>query len=259
MIFAEKYLKRREEEISDLHGEYHFKLNLGNRGLQSSFYYLLPHYYEPETQRYLRETIQPHMTVIDIGAHIGFHTLLLAKLVGPQGRVYSFEPEKNNFDRLKYHIEANYLHWVTPIKMAVSRETGVASLAIHTSDSGHSLKINEDHHHLQKIKTTTLDEFVKQKSIQKIDLIKIDVEKSEGDVLTGGNETFSRKNAPRVICEIHSSHKSSAVGQDKIRKMFYDYNYRSFWLQKKYLQELKVREPVIGLQNILFLKGTDYD
>jgi len=58
------------------------------------------------------------------------------------------------------------------------------------------------------------------KNIEKIDLMKIDAEKSEDKVLEGGAKTLSRGIAPRIICEIHSTRKQANVGQDKIRKVF---------------------------------------
>jgi predicted methyltransferase len=61
--------------------------------------------YEPAITRLFQETLQPGMVVIDIGAHVGYYTLLAAKLVGPTGKIYAFEPEPGNNEALNKNIE----------------------------------------------------------------------------------------------------------------------------------------------------------
>ena len=107
------------------------------------------------------------------------------------------------------------------------------------------------------IQTVTLDDFVAEKQIKNIDLIKMDAERSEDLILKGAHKTLSSGIVPRIICEIPSSAKP-LLG-DKVRNIFYSYGYRSYILntmlsRKKYLSELKRDEPVVGLQNLLFKK-----
>ena len=63
--------------------------------------------YEPETTRLFKETVKPGMVVVDIGAHVGYYTLLAAKQVGPDGKVYAFEPEPGNHALLLKNIGMN--------------------------------------------------------------------------------------------------------------------------------------------------------
>jgi hypothetical protein len=63
--------------------------------------------YEPFTVELLRKHLRPGMTVVDGGAHVGFHTLLAARLVGPTGRVFSFEPDLYNFPCLVFNVGKN--------------------------------------------------------------------------------------------------------------------------------------------------------
>ena len=205
MMLCERFLERREEIVSNLYGKYRFALDLGERGLQSSFYFFIPEYYEFETQKYINETVRPGSLTVDIGAHIGLLTILLADKVGPNGRVFCFEPESKNFQRLRRNVEINGLYWVKPIQMALADKGGgetVLSLSISDS-SGHALSqtlsdesVSFDSSY-QKVKTASLDCFVEEEKIPKIDLLKIDAEKSEVLILEGGGETPFQRARPQ--------------------------------------------------------------
>src|ERR1035441_6724268 len=77
--------------------------------------------YEPETKALLGSLIRPGMTVFDIGAHVGHYTLLAARIVGPTGRVYAFEPEPENFALLKRNVELNGYKNVTCVPKEIGR------------------------------------------------------------------------------------------------------------------------------------------
>ncbi len=261
MMLLENYLKR-QEIASDVGGDYTLLLDLHDHGLQSTFYYFLPEYYEPETQRYIKENLKPEMIVLDVGAHIGFFTMLLASQIGKDGRVFAFEPDEKNFKRILLNIQYNQFKNVIPYQMALSNNIGKTYLSHHTTSSGHRLKsviplevsTNEK---VSEISETTLDEFMSQHQLSHVDFMKLDAEKSELLILEGGKNTFRDKKISSIICEIHSSKNSSLSEHDKVREAFYDYGYKSFTLNEKlshkpYLSELLPHEKIKGLQNILF-------
>ena len=265
MRLLENMLDRKEHIVSDLFGRYRFLLNLGNRDLESTFYYFMPERYEPGTQQYIRQAVRDGMLTLDIGAHIGLYTVLLAHQAGPSGRVYSFEPELKNFTRLQKNVELNQFHQVRPFRIALSDTTGLSHLILNEhSNTGHALKRRAEAerrpgYSWEVIQTLTLDEFVEKEQVGKIDLMKIDTEGSEDLVLAGGWKTFSGGRISEIICEIHSSHNTSPVGQDKVRALFYAQGYHSYILdsflsRRAYLSELLPGEPVTGLQNLLFKK-----
>lgn len=78
----------------------------------------------------LKTLVSEGMTVIDIGANIGFYTLQLAALAGRNGHVYAFEPDTDNFRLLKRNLAVNSMTNVTPVSKAVSDKTGIARLYI---------------------------------------------------------------------------------------------------------------------------------
>ena len=137
-------------------------------------------------------------TVIDVGANIGFFTLKFAKWVGDSGRVYSIEPEEKNFDRLSQRVhDNNYKSRVTLVKAAAAEKSGKAMLAINLdnpmdhrlSDSG------------APVKAITIDELSAYYDLQKLCLIKIDVQGAEDRVIAGALETI-KKFSPVLFVEI---------------------------------------------------------
>jgi FkbM family methyltransferase len=87
---------------------------------------------QPHSPRVIEEFekhVVPGTTVLDVGAHIGSLTVPLARLVGPKGRVYSFEPQKKIFRELVYNVKLNGLLNVTPLRFAVSSAPGIIEMA----------------------------------------------------------------------------------------------------------------------------------
>lgn len=82
--------------------------------------------YELEAQQLVIQTVRPGMVAFDIGAHVGFYTLLLAELVGPAGQVIAFEPAPLNIHYLREHIRLNRFANVTVIEAAVADSGGFA-------------------------------------------------------------------------------------------------------------------------------------
>src|SRR5712692_10347447 len=134
----------------------------------------------------LKKILRPGMLVIDVGANIGYYTLLFAKSVGKTGKVYSFEPESLNFKLLSKSIDANHLDNVELKREALSDSQGTATLFLSNprEPQGHSLV-----HDLGKGATftpsTTLDDFWESLGKPRFDLIKIHVSGADDLVLAG--------------------------------------------------------------------------
>ena len=120
-------------------------------------------------------------TVFDIGANVGKVSLILARQVGDAGKVYSFEPEQNNFELLKKNIEINNLKNVTPLKYAVTDKNEKTLLKVSGACTTHQV-CNDTNDATQEIETISLDEYFKD---QKIDFMKIDAEGSEPKIING--------------------------------------------------------------------------
>lgn len=122
--------------------------------------------YEKEVVRLFCEIVKPGMTVLDVGAHIGYHTLIAARLVGSQGRVYSFEPEPSNFAQLSKNVELNGLDNVTLVQKAISNKSGREKLYLDEIDSrDHFFSKKERAKNFIQVATTTLDDFCREERV----------------------------------------------------------------------------------------------
>jgi FkbM family methyltransferase len=149
--------------------------------------------------KFLESIVKKEMNVIDIGANIGIATVALAKKIGKRGKLYSFEPVPEYFNILKKNLSSNGLENANIYKLAVTDRVGRSYFFQKGLSSG---IIFEERAKKFKVSTTTLDKFLKEEKIEKIDLINMDCEGSELLVLKGAEETL-RKNKVMIFCEIH--------------------------------------------------------
>jgi len=160
--------------------------------------------YEQATTKLFWQLVKPNMVVVDIGANIGYFTLLAAELVGSSGTVYAFEPEPENYALLKRNIELNSYANIQPIETAVSNESGFIQLYLSAMDNGsHSIYDTAARGvaATQTVATTTLDAFLEKEGWPKIDLVKIDVEGAETTVLAGMEQLCERSPDLNLIVE----------------------------------------------------------
>jgi FkbM family methyltransferase len=161
--------------------------------------------YESETTEQFERTLTAGMVVLDIGAHVGYYSLLAARLVGPSGKVFSFEPEIDNYQLLRQNIELNGYENIYTNQCAVSNKVGETTLFLANLDSGrHSIY---NHSLPQKgsytVPTVTIDSFLEEQGWPKVDLVKIDVEGAEPDVLEGMGQTVKRSSELKLIMEFN--------------------------------------------------------
>jgi FkbM family methyltransferase len=152
-------------------------------------------------------------TFIDVGAHVGYFSMLAAALVGPKGRVISFEPDTSNYAHLLEHIERNTAGQVLPVAMAVGAEPRVADFFVNDdNDGGHGLWEVGNHPfnartreapRTRKVFLTTLDDFIGPSGSRGVKAIKIDAEGSEVAVLAGARRMLEQLSVPFVVAEIN--------------------------------------------------------
>lgn len=161
--------------------------------------------FETAEIRFVYHHLQTGNIVFDVGANAGLFALIAAKKVGSTGHVYAFEPGLRELQLLRNNIAINHLNNITVVDCAVSDKVGTAQFAISVDGAMNSLA--QTKHPSQKIqewrevKLTTLDYFIEQQSIKKVDFIKIDVEGAEKKVLQGAIKLLGSSNAPEILCE----------------------------------------------------------
>ncbi|AJM91248.1 FkbM family methyltransferase [Nitrosopumilus piranensis] len=155
--------------------------------------------YEPGTTNFLKKILKKGMNVINIGANIGYFTLLAARQIGPEGKVFAFEPFPKTVELLKKNIDSNGFQNVQVESKAVSNKTDFATLLTGGS-SLHNFISKKKFPQLNEIKvpTITVDDFLKNEK-KNIDLIFIDAEGQEPLIFEGMKNTLENKNIDIVF------------------------------------------------------------
>jgi FkbM family methyltransferase len=161
--------------------------------------------YEENTCYFLQKTVPENAVCYDIGANIGYHTLIMARSANNGGLVYSFEPIPEVCEVLTHNAKINNLHNVVVVNKVVSRESGISALirSIDIDQATLSAKIKKNNPLRETItcSATTIDDFVAAGS-RPPSLLKIDVEGAEVDVLAGATDTIKSYH-PLIVCETH--------------------------------------------------------
>ncbi|MBI1976892.1 MAG: FkbM family methyltransferase [Candidatus Omnitrophica bacterium] len=209
--------------------------------------------------RLFKEIIRPGMTIVDVGANIGYYTLLFARQAGPEGRVFSFEPEPAQRAVLLENLDRNGVKNVFVSSSALADRIGCASLWLNEANQGdHRIYDPGDGRRRIEIETTTLDRFLKEKGCEKVDLVKIDVQGAEPRVIQGMKETIQRN--PRIIlfCELwpqglKEAGESAALFLESLKVLGFkiqvvdEKKERLALLSKSQLLELCAREGYVDL------------
>lgn len=146
----------------------------------------------------IRGIVKEGDTVIDIGANIGYFTILLARLVGPEGKVYAFEPDPRNCHLLQRTIDRNGWTHVIMEQKAVSNKAGEFLLYQTESWAANALTPT-GHVGTVKVQVITLDEFLSNEG--HIDFVKMDMDGSEPLAIIGMSQLIQRSPGLRVLAE----------------------------------------------------------
>jgi FkbM family methyltransferase len=155
---------------------------------------------EPLVQDFLQRNVRPGDVVLDVGANVGFFTLIAARLVGSEGRVYAFEPLPSNVETLRRNVELNALANVEIIEAAVGAVEGRARLALGRSSlDGRLIADDQSAEESVEVRVVSLDGVGLRDPAR---VVKIDVEGAEWDVLKGMKDLLRTR--PIILCEVHS-------------------------------------------------------
>lgn len=216
---------------------------LGNPDDKSVFINILINgYYENHMVDFYKELLTEDSVCIDAGANIGILSMYMS--LTTKKTIYAFEPAKETYDMLVANIKENNLN-VQPIQKALSDVNGEVDFAFYRDQNGGSSLIKPDANIIEsgikmKVESITLDNFVKEKNITKLDLLKMDVEGCETLILRGGEETLKTLK-PDIVTEYCSPmiKEQGLSSQD-----YYD-------LLKKYYENIYViNRPVMQLIKI---------
>jgi FkbM family methyltransferase len=162
--------------------------------------------YESKVQHLLAAHLKPGACFYDLGANIGFFSILAANLVGKSGKVVAFEPEPANVEILRATVAKNDLTQLQIVEAAVWSSGGTVEFeranAASSRVHGHLREIYSRDPELVRVNAITLDDFVFRDGGAPPSILKMDVEGAEFGVLQGADEVV-RTYRPLMICEIH--------------------------------------------------------
>jgi FkbM family methyltransferase len=160
---------------------------------------------EPEVQAALEQHLRPGMIFYDIGANIGFFSLLAARLVGKEGRVVAFEADPEIAARLREHVARNEFGWITVEEKAVWSEPRTVFFArtdpTTSPDRGLGHVVAAGGSDTIQVSAESLDDYSWTQPLP--DFLKCDVEGAEVEVFRGASRLLKEKR-PAIICEMHS-------------------------------------------------------
>lgn len=178
---------------------------------------------EPELFYVLKKECKPGMTIMDLGANLGYLTMFFAGAVGKHGKIYAVEPDPLNIALLKTNIEQNNIgHIVEYRQMGISNQSGTSifypgkeernlgSIVKHKKSNGKNITIEVE----------TLTKYLADKE-RMPELIKMDVEGHELEILEGGLEIFTKHNFPcNIVMELHPTLYTSEKNMEKIVRQY---------------------------------------
>jgi len=193
------YVSRQSNRVVDAEIDgVRYRLDLGEK-IDSEIYFRGA--YEPVATMAVKRIVRPGMTVFDVGANIGYFSLLFARLVGGSGSVIAFEPTTWAFEKLSANIALNAFRNVSAERLALSdvahsREARSEQTAFRASWPVSGPVARRDP---EVVTFVPLDSYVAQLEIKHVDLIKIDVDGYELRVLRGALETLRRWRPPLLL------------------------------------------------------------
>ena len=234
-------------------------LDLGD-GLQSDLYYGL---HERVERDLVSSLLSPGAVFFDLGAHVGYYTIAAAQIVGSSGEVHAFEPLPSNATLLEMSIQANGFKNVHLNRIAVSDTTGQVTLQVPTSVA-HGREASGfptimgffQAADSLTVATTSVDEYVTARHLQRLDLIKMDIEAAEVLALRGMLKTLTTRQ-PRLLCEVNVVRlQDSGFAADAIHKSLFQHGYSAYEVIGRTLKR-QSSPPTEGLANYLFVPSGD--
>jgi FkbM family methyltransferase len=214
-----------------------------NKFLYQNLYYWYKGLLDRQEVSLLEGKVRPGSVAVDLGANIGFYSQLLAKLVGPQGEVHAFEPDKQNFSYLR--MMAQKYPQIKKNNCAVGKNSGKINLFLADSlNVDHLTYDNGEKRQKKLIKVVALDDYFKQK--QTIDVLKVDIQGFDYFAILGAQKIIKRSPNILILGELSPYSLAKAGSSVKqylrlLRKWGFRINY--FNRSDRYLVNTKADDP----------------
>jgi FkbM family methyltransferase len=197
---------------------------------------------EKDLLRWFSKNVSKDETWIDVGANYGYTVLALSKNIGPEGKIYAFEPVTSTFEALNETIKLNNLKNIETYCIALSDNKNLFKKRF---QSTRGMLTNEDSSSKLEISLISLDSYFDYNTINKIDGIKIDVDGPELEVLIG-MKSLLEIHGPKIVIEVHDK------SYDSVKKFLSRFNYKQSEIIYK---PFYATGESVENSNIVFLKS----
>ncbi len=164
--------------------------------------------------------------IIDGGSYPGDLSLYLSKLVGPSGKIYAFEPDKKNYDRLIENLKLNEVKNVFPVNEGLWNKKDILKM----SGDDYAPSIGKEG---EKVNVISIDEFAKKKNIKSLSFIKMDIEGAEIEALEGAKKSLNKFSPQIAIASYHIRDGKKTCGE--VEKILNKLNYLTLTSFKRHL------------------------
>ena len=200
--------------------------------------------YEPDVTNVLHSIVMPGMTMVDVGANIGYYTLLGSRLVGDQGRVYAFEPDAEAYRYLEMNVKRGRVGNVTAVQAAVSDRTGSRAFVSNELERGF-LSVALDSAPARTVTAVTLDDYFEDQGWPAVDVIKLDVEGAERSVLAGMGGLSAKNRGLRLVMEFNLDAIRRAGGTPhQLREALVQLGFRSGYVIELSTRPVSLSKPL---------------
>jgi FkbM family methyltransferase len=230
--------------------------------------------FERTEREFLKAYLRPGDLFVDVGANIGLFSLIAARLVGPSGKVYAFEPTGRIYERLTNNVRLNGFDDILCFRLALSDQIGQQSLFISEDrfDAWNSFAhpVAGQSFENERVDCETWDDFaLKHNLLGRIAMMKLDVEGWEARVLSGAKQALSREGAPLLQVEFTDATAASAGSScEELYHVLESLGYRMFiydsWRNELIHDPIRESYPYVNLiatkrpeeANLRLRKGT---
>ena len=184
-------------------GLYQVSFDFGDQ-LQRLMYFNL---YDQIETRLLHQLLKAGHIFLDVGANVGYYSLIASPLVGDQGQVHSFEPILSNRATLQQTITRNGITNIVVNSVAVGANKGSLTLYVNDDEIGNSgwasIVPSKRRPKTISVDVISIDEYLQSQGIDHVDLIKLDIEGAEGEALRGMKNLLAQAEAPDLLFEVN--------------------------------------------------------
>jgi len=195
--------------------------------IQRNIYFM--GYHEFRETRIVKKLLREGDTFVDVGANIGWFTVLAASMVKGQGSVVAFEPSTSIHEQLRANVELNGLTNVTLERVALSNQNGVAVLSGISQENAGTGTILASTKVGEKVSVACFDDYHASHSLGRIQVMKIDVEGAEMMVLEGAKDALRTGQIENIVVEVSDERlRSTGSSSAALAEMLREFGYRLF-------------------------------